>query len=538
MHERALNLLHRFLQCPKHFDKQVEFYCTDEEKFCCGSCAVTEHRLCVNLTTVAGMSKKETGTEHINSKSTSLLDSLSNLSSHIQSVVCLIKERENEIKKIPDLLTAELQEMKQKVIRLLDTVEENLMTESKSVTKGIAIKHSNELHELDDIASEITTVTYLAKNIMKNLPPGSAEICDIEASKIVRMLERKITARGPTFETEDVQMKTDTILETVVNLELNDTDRLATIQKINKSYNLPKLNDNFLLSTGMIQVVDSKNCIATNSPGIDPRYNAVQFLPDSSFILTDSYYGICCLFNANSEPLASVNLAVNDVTDNSFSDTNLIYPSCLAGGVLAVSVSAKKKICFFSTDDMLKEKGEIVCKNTPGAIHGLRNGDIAVLWNNPSAFGIISLLGSSYRDKIYIRKDNEGKVIKHNRRMAVAEDRCHVVMVGKNIVDEGTKTIICYDFEANRIFEYRNSNIIDPRGIALDKDGNIYLCEHKHGRIYVLSAEGLLSRVIQDGCPISPFAIGFSRKENKFAVTCAYPKYQSVIFFSILPHEI
>ena len=173
----------------------------------------------------------------------------------------------------------------------------------------------------------------------------------------------------------------------------------------------------------------------------------------------------------------------------------------------------------------------------PSAIHGLRNGDLCVLWVKPRAFGIISLHACSYIDKVYVEKDNGGKLIKHNRFMAVDEDRCHVICPSREKDTKATQgsIISCYDFIGVRIFENIYAEIKDPRGIALDADGNIYICDQVLGGIHVLSPEGLRIRMIQDGCPKRPLGIGFNKSINLFAVTQGNPDYQQVVMFSVGP---
>lgn len=280
------------------------------------------------------------------------------------------------------------------------------------------------------------------------------------------------------------------------------------------------------------------NCISQLSPGDKPRYNSITFLPDNGLVLTDSYYGICLLVDANSQLADSISFGVNEVTEQSHIDENYINSAYLTNCLIAISILNECKICFvLPSNGKLEKISEIHCKHTPTAIHGLRNSDLCVLWENPKAFGIISLCGGLYQEKAYFERDSDGKVVWHNKRMAIDEDKGHVVCLYAKTVYPNWKItkIVSYDFNGNRIFENDHAEIIDPRGVALDADGNIYICDMFKGGIHVCSPEGLHIRMIQESCIKRPLGIGFSKSMNMFAVTQGNPDYQQVVMFSIGP---
>ena len=524
--EQAVQLLKKYLTCDNHPDNRVEFYCEDENVFYCVKCAVTEHHRCTNVKTVQEITKKDDNAENVVQSSAGLLGSLSTLSNHIQAIIALVREKDTESKALPGILATEFQEMKQKVIKILDAAEESIMQESKSGIKDISIKSLDEIQELNNISSDVIVVSCLLNDLMGNLPPEHATICCHEARKTFQVLERKFIERGPTFETEQILLKTKDVFHRIVQLGLNETEKIVSVDRAKKTFHLPRYNGKFLLRSGKIEIVDEKECIPPNCPGSDFYYVGMIFLPDNRLILTDSHYGICTLLDTNSEPVDSVHFAGDKEPQGSLIDANFTYPTLLANGIVAVSVSNEKKICFFSADEKLEKKGEIVCEFTPSAIHGLQNGDIAVVWTFPVAFGIISLCGGSYKNRVYFDKDNTGKALNNTRRMAIDEYRRHVVL--PSIKDQ---TVSCYDYNGNRIFLLKN--IKGPRGLTIDNNGTIYLCDNNLGQIHLISPEGDLIRKIQDNCPRHPIEIGFSKCGNRFAVSQWTPQPQKIIFFDI-----
>ena len=552
--EQALQLLQTFLTCSNHSEKRVEFFCPVHNRFCCVNCVTSDHLGCRNTSSLHDLMKNnnhdgenddtddcdDDGGDYVTDSAT-VLGSLSTLKNHIKSVVTLIQEKDAEIKKAPEKLRTEFQEMKEKVVRLLDAAEEKIVQDSKAHSKAISMKNLDEIEILNAISSEIDVFTYLLDILVPKLPSDSAMVCRKNAEVSLQALERKVLERGSSFKTEELQLHIEEDFESIINLGPNETEDVVSVKRNPKNHPLPRLDDKFLLREGRVEVVGKKNdCISDMSPGDEPRYNSITFLPGNSLVLTDSYYGICLLMDANFQPTDSLTFQVKEVSEESTCNinTNFIHSAYLANGLLAISILLEQKICFVSHGSgKFKKNGEILCKYRPTHIHGLRNGNLCVLWEGPFAFGIISQCGGSYEDKVYFEKDTDGRLIKHNRRMVIDDNRNCVIVsypINNRKAKQGT-SIVSYDFFGNQIFQNNLAEIKDPRGMALDADGNVYICDLGYGKIHVLSTEGLHIRVIQEGCPKQPLAIGFYKSKNMFAVTQTKPDHQTLVVFSIGP---
>ena len=169
IHERAVRLVKRFLTCSNHPDKTVDLYCEAEDKFFRTLCVPVCHQNCENVKTIQDIS--ETPDKTAESK---FINSQSVLSNHIQAIIGLMKENDTETKKYPDRLCSEFQEMKQKIVQLLDIIEEKLTQDSKAITKALSIKHLDEIQELNNISSDLQVVTYLSNKLQSKLQPAQA----------------------------------------------------------------------------------------------------------------------------------------------------------------------------------------------------------------------------------------------------------------------------------------------------------------------------------------------------------------------------
>lgn len=186
-----------------------------------------------------------------------------------------------------------------------------------------------------------------------------------------------------------------------------------------------------------------------------------------------------------------------------------------------MSIPENKKITFLSEHNDSKElqiSGHISTTYKPKAIYGLRNGDIAVSWSNPLAFGVLgfsrSLYGTCFKELIYFREDVSGRTLKSFDFMAIDEKRTHVIQSCTS-----DKAVYCFDLQGNPKFKYNHVELTCPRGVSISGNGNIFVCDETKSVIHVISPEGLGLHVIRDGCPEKPLAIAFDDSGLHFAVS-------------------
>ena len=263
----------------------------------------------------------------------------------------------------------------------------------------------------------------------------------------------------------------------------------------------------------------------------DPTYDSLVYLPNNDFVLIDTYYdeGHCILAKEDGTLVAS-----RDFKYCSDTSTGSRKPYCATvtkNGEIAVSIPKKKKICIISADKQLQSTFTASTKYKPKAIHGLRTGDIAVAFDDPVAFGIISfddIPEPTEKIHVYFSHDKEGRKLKNFDYMTVDENRSHVIQPCNK---DGA--VYCFDFNGNPKFKYKNKDNFSARGVAVDGYGSIFSCDYYNNVIHVISPTGNAVRVIQqsEGCPENPRAIGFKKNGEEFAVAQGWPEYRQVTFF-------
>ena len=220
--------------------------------------------------------------------------------------------------------------------------------------------------------------------------------------------------------------------------------------------------------------------------------------------------------------MGRLNLSEYSHTTDRKEVNNILRAASKHDGIVANPRLSEKKILLISADKGLKVMAEVKTLYHPKAVHVLRNGKIAVAWNNPAAFGIISVSDTTVENESYLKHDAVGRLFKSFDFMAVDEKRSHVI---QPCTVDGA--IYCFDFDGNPKFRYKqNDGRLSPRGAAHDADGNIFVCFSTDSgwpihEIHVLTPSGTILRTIgsDEGCPSFPVLIEFDRTGTTFVVT-------------------
>ena len=525
VHEQALMMIGKFLTCFKHSRQSVAFYCESEKQFICSECAIFYHQNCTKMKIEELADKQE------DTISQTLVSSFKKLLDHTQSEIQMLQEHGQENKSEPDILLDEFFALRRNVNHQFDILEESLRAESKALCKEISIKNLDEIDELKDVGQRISVLTYLLENLADKIPAAFSYVCILEAGNTLNLMKEETAKRGLSRQKTNIMLKTENVLKTLLDLGPNEINKIASVQMVNESIPLTEYDKEYCLRNYTVKKIKTDTVIADYCRDLMPCYYGVLFLPDNKMVLSDIFFGSVCLTDKTSKLLSYYRLGENEPTPKSNSNLNMLCATTMANNNIAVSVRDKKGIYFLSAaNETLEYKGGIRCKNTPLAIHGLRNNDIAVLWSSPLAFGIITLTGGSYHEKVYFNKDKNQKKLRSNGFMSVDEERGHVILPSKTDI-----TIYCYDFEANQVFAYHDIMVTAPTGVAIDGDGNIYVCDEMQRALIILSPVGILIRIIRDECPTRPLGIGFKDNGKTFVVTDY--KQQSAVHFLSLVHS-
>ena len=323
-----------------------------------------------------------------------------------------------------------------------------------------------------------------------------------------------------------IELKQSEVLTNFLNVGDNNTKELGTVTIVEKKSNTHVYQSQLLLRQCTIRKQKD-----VRIPTLDmlKMCSYMSILMNDDIILTDETNGYSIRIKQNGKASGPLNLSLYSLkTETKEAVNNLLRAASKNDGIIVVPRLSEKKILLLSTNLELKIMAEIKTLYHPKAVHVLRNGTIAVAWNNPAAFGIISVGETIVETQSHFKQDTDGRQFQSFDHMAVDEKRSHVIQPCTI-----NRAIYGFDFEGNPKFKYMpsdNARLLSPRGVALDGDSNIYACFNdafqqswysSSSSIHMLTPEGKLLQKIgtREGCPYNPIDIKFDKDGDTFAVT-------------------
>ena len=526
---KTISMLSEYLDptCDSHPDEAINYYCKDNEVFCCASCLLTDHKKCNSVLKVKELVEEESA----NKEKKYMDDLISNLSKYAETVVKTIESCATDYKKQVGEIGRNFKEIRAKINQIMDSLEETINDQARAMAKQHVLKTT----EVTDSLKEMTDNFHVYKGLTETIEAYGSKIhqCIITKNLMckIRDQESAILDTTSAFRFTELSLKPQNTLLEILQIGPNDTHKLAYVEEQAVYNRLPTYDGASLLEYDKITKTCDKLVQENYKREYSPYYSSLVYLPNNNFVLIDTCNdeGHCILAQGDGTVVAS-----RDFKYCSDTSTGSCKPHCatvIKNGEIVVSIPEKKKICIISADKQLKSTFTGSTKYKPKAIHGLRTGDIAVAFNDPVAFGIISfddIPEPTEKIHVYFSHDKEGRKLKNFNYMAVDENRSHVI---QPCTIDGA--VYCFDFNGNPKFIYKGKDDFYPRGVAVDGYWSIFVCDSGNDANHVISPAGNALRVIQksEGCPESPLAIGFKKNGEEFTVTQYSLPYRQVTFF-------
>ena len=503
---KLIRMLTESLKCNKHPEKAVSHICRDENTLCCSDCLIdNHHRHCDTIDKLENEAIKDES----NSKVKQIKNQMEWFASQIKVITDFKKTNVADIKRKSEEITDQLTEIRTKLITVLDAVEENVNLQAKAFVKKVAIESEEETAKLNSSNKKLQEYVAFIDSI-ENL--GSSTKLYIVLEKLTSNMDetrKAILEIAETCAVHEIELKFESILEKLLDVNPNDTDRLVSVTKKVSEHTVPSLKIPVPTGKGTsLEKLAEHAILPTGTDCSAPEYYSIVHLKQAhGKFLVSHCHGFCCSADERYKPTKCFQ-------KENFSGKPF-HATSLKNGEIAMSVPEKKKIFFLSEHDKLS--GHINTKYKPKALYGLKNGDIAVSWNDPVAFGILcftSLYTIRFEERAFFQHDKAGRNLRTFDFMAVDEKRSNVIQPCTE-----DKAVYCFDYEGNSKFKYFHEDLVFPRGVSISGDGNIFVCDEKKSVIHVISSDGYGLHVLREGCPKSPLAIAFDQSGLQFAVS-------------------
>ena len=513
---KLFKLLSEYTHCTKHPENVLEFYCEEDNKFLCVTCYVAHIKQCQHVQEIKQISDHQ---ESARVDICILVDDIMNFSQFTEQIT----EKLNTFKETDSHEKADIRShlngIRSTMNKLLDSLESNIQSQHKTLQKQNRKQQSKLQNQLNETRDVLKRNLSLIEELLKIGSDRQLFVAFHKISRELKEYELMIAEKCKSFTNNMCRISESLSLSVQLSMNSNNSESLAKIESIKSSPNFPLYKGGNWYSVEKLQ---TKTVKTRHDLYYGPFYSCVLYATNNNILLIDSRNGRCYLINEQWEMIATRSFMPSESEDVDFKR----MPSSatvLPNGVLVVSVPEEKKIYFLDSENLAK----LGCLNTkykPRNIHALSNGDIAVTWDDPVAFGIISseivvsqwLVPNKLKvlHKVYMTEDKNGRPFNQFDSMAVDNWRSCVVQSCKD-----DSVVYCFDFEGNPKFCYRTPDLQQPNGLAIDKQGFIYICDEVASCIHVLNADGGLLQIIKEGCPPSPIAIGIDSDGLQFAVS-------------------
>ena len=501
------------LSCPFHPDKLIEFHCRDDNALVCATCVAAHHRKCNDIVELNDSISFET----VEKGASKLKEEILSLITYAEEIIKAKQANVRALKDQSEGIIVKIGELRTKLIQLFEAMEETINQQTKALTK----KHALVIdEEISTIKETIASLKYALTLTEKSVLDGSSNQLYIVVQNVRKNFstyETSIIELGKQSEDFQINLKQKETLAEVVALNINETEKLAIVEETKATTILPSYTKKKLLRFN-VESTDKVHIQGMYNRSHNPTYSFILYLQEGLLII-DEYRLVCSYVNEKHQIINS----------KYFTETPM-RATHIRPGVIAVLVR-QKKIYFQSCDEHMSTICETVTKYYATAICGLSNGDLAIAWNKPVAFGIV-LPYADLPSQIYFTKDKANRQLQSFEYMAIDEKNQHVIQPCKE-----SKTVYCFDFDGNPKFAYASANLKAPRGVAVDCVGCVFVCDSECSCVHVISPTGEPVQIIRDGCPPRPLAIAFNSSFDQFAITNETEDWCEINFFT-LRHDL
>ncbi|KAL3884097.1 hypothetical protein ACJMK2_030319 [Sinanodonta woodiana] len=462
--------------CPKHASKEIEFFCRKHDIVCCATCLFNDHRDCKLVHDLQNSTESlllDINTDEILRKLKAIEDSMKHFIA--QKTINI-----SNLSLIVNTLDGSVQTIRRKINNQLDEMEKVMKIEGKRLYKEGIIQHQDEIQQCQSLMSAVRNSHTFLEAVSRH---GSDKQLLIASSKTKTHLALYVNNVRDIFNrAESISVNIEKILSHVTTicrtLPLVGIDVLLRGMKVGilkvVHVNLPvKTTFNITaiahLSGDRIVLASWYKCLV-----LDPSYNVI-----TSFSLSSYPWDVCVLDDDKvAVTMPNINtIGILSLNDGSILTNKLLKTAFTCWGVYFVSTEryvisglVRNTICWsILMGEGIEESRQDICSS--------------------SSFSYITV--------------NNIKT-------------CVCVSVTDNHAVHYFSLV-----DSSQMFVYKSDNVRSPYGIALDRDGNVYIAGHNSDNVHKLSQEGRLLQIISSDVPTRSQGISFNNKEDGFILSNA-----------------
>ncbi|KAL3884081.1 hypothetical protein ACJMK2_030303 [Sinanodonta woodiana] len=475
--------------CPKHVSKEIEYFCRNHDILCCATCLFNQHRDCKLVHDLHNNTEnllRDINTNEILRKLKVIEDSLKQFLTQKKADMSDLSVKVNE-------LEAQIQQIRRNINEKLDEMEKAVKMEGNRLYKEGLIQHQDEIQQCQSLMNAVRTSHTFLEIVSRH---GSDKQLLLASSKTKTQLDFYVNNVRDRFNRAE-SISFDLEISSHVNAILsNDATYIGRMIPSKVSKFLPLVGVDAPLRDMKVElskVVDVSLPITTTT-----AFTGIAHLSGDRIVLASWYK--CLVLDPSYNFITSCSLSSHpwDVCVLDDDKVAVTMPAINTIGILTVNDGS------ITTNKLLKTA--YVCYGVD--FISTDRYVISGLEGNTSCWSILTDEGiEEFRHNI-CSSNSFSYITVNNTKTFV------FVTVTNN------HAVHCFSLEdRSQLFVYKSDNLSRPYGIALDRDGNVYIAGHNSGNVHKLSQEGRPLEIISSDLPTKLLGISFNNKGDGFILT-------------------
>lgn len=502
--------------CKDH-NKKNEFYCSFHSYHCCIECIADKHQQCKDLKPLADSLKDVKSSANI----PLLKNNLKDLNESYKEVLHYLEERIKTINNQKDEGIKSVSQMRQSLSEHFDKLEKHLLDDLES-------KHSKLKSDIEELVKKIDNRAKRVDELRVAFSTMEQYASEQQIYIGLREFENNISQESKYLEELDSGNQLDNI-----TLEIILSTALQSILQEVKSFG----NISITPAPKSIQV---KNIGKNQAQQLVSKVHEMEHIKPSlmSTLSVPNRYTLnipdCQIyFDSTNENYTLLLLDQNEKRMMQFSSEGVFIKHVMTfrdephtlchvtGDIVAVTFRGVKKVKLVEVDKN-KIKKDIPL---PHQCFGVSSDGEVLVISHAKDRKIIVLKHVNCEDKDMSKQTLEGICAD---RLSLFEGKIYGTNRSEN-------EVYCYRITGERLWTLANQYIRQPEGIAVDRNGFVFIASNGNNRIVVLSPDGKTSKtVLSENDRIrGPGAININRESGMMIVSSYIDGGDSAFIFKI-----
>ena len=482
-------------RCTKHGNK-YEFYCSIHGDPCCVMCTRDDHRHCHELRPIIEVTenvKSSTAIVHIERDLKYIDAAFEKMKSDIiNNISDINKQKRNFFSDISDMrksLNDHLDNIEKQTVEEMVSVEKNLQVELKKVLVVMESKRT----DFDIIRQDVDKVKKYASDLQTFI--GVNEMTSVVYGEV------KKQKGAINYDLFELKIDFSSQLESFVK----DVSKFGVVSVTKKHFSTSLVKEAELQAQipqerklGVTPQLTKKTTVAFQTKDKERVWIAgCDILPDGKLVFAEREGKRLLMFSYNGKYEKDIVRFSGIPFEVSYTGENIV----------AVTIYDKHEVVFVNviTNTII---------NTVDVGHKCFGTDF-----NMNRLAIRAIQSSTSSHLVYF--DPKGKLIDRISIPGVNSTNISLRDGTVKCTDWKTNTIYCYALAGQQIWAFKDANVLrEPRGIALDKNSNVYVAGRRTNNVVALSPDGNNCREIltkSDGLD-RPFSLRINIDRNELLV--------------------